>query len=408
MSNYTTRPTVKEYIVDFVLKELKDCEGDLLDYKTAWDSGTAGRIGQPMACALRSRITLFMASPRYSDASGITWQQAADVAKEFIDTYGANFALFNNKDATGTTLGIENYTNAILRTAYQGSNMEVIFYRNDDRQNWGNIKNDTPVGEGGNGGLCPSQNLVDMYDMVDGSSPFTQYDATGAPVYNSNSMTPAINPESGYNDADPWNNRDPRLAATILYQGAEWGNGVIDVRFGMRDNPRGNANSTPTGYYVRKYTPETILSVEHSGSAYRLWTIIRYAEIMMNYAEAMNEVNGPCDDVYSMLDQIRGRAGISGSVADRTDLNSKDKMRNFIHKERTIEFAFEEHRAWDVRRWNVATEALSRDIYGVNVADNGNITRKVAQKRVFEDKMYLYPIPEGECWKANIENNPGW
>ena len=408
MSKYTTRPTTKEYVVDFILEELKSCEGNLLDYETAWKSSSAGRIGQPMACALRSRIMLFMASPRYSSESGITWQQAADVAKEFIDTYGANFALFNAKDATGATLGIENYTNALLRTAYQGSNKEVIFYRNDDKQNWGNIKNDTPVGEGGNGGLCPSQNLVDMYDMADGSSPFSEYDATGAPVYTGNSMIPAINPASGYNDAQPWSNRDPRLAATVLYQGAEWGNGSIDVRFGMRDNPRGNANSTPTGYHVRKYIPESILSVEHSGTAYRLWTIIRYAEIMMNYAEAMNEVNGPCSEVYSMLDQIRQRAGISGSVTDRTDLNTKDKMRNFIHKERTIEFAFEEHRAWDVRRWNVATEALSRDIYGVNVTENGTITRKVAQKRVFEDKMYLYPIPEGEYWKTNIENNPGW
>ena len=390
MSKYTIRPTTKEYVVDFILEELKSCEDDLLDYKTAWTSSSAGRIGQPMACALRSRIMLFMASPRYSSESGITWQQAANVAKEFIDNYGTNFALFNDKDATGATLGIENYTNALLRTAYQGSNKEVIFYRNDDKQNWGNIKNDTPVGEGGNGGLCPSQNLVDMYEMTDGKT------------------KEESNLASGYNDAQPWSNRDPRLAATVLYQGAEWGSGSIDVRFGMRDNPRGNANSTPTGYYVRKYIPESILSVEHSGTAYRLWTIIRYAEIMMNYAEAMNEVNGPCDEVYSMLDQIRERAGISGSVANRTDLNTKDKMRNFIHKERTIEFVFEEHRVWDVRRWNVATEALSRDIYGVNVAENGAITRKVAQKRVFEDKMYLYPIPEGEYWKTNIENNPGW
>lgn len=408
-SNYKTRPSVKEYVVDFILEELKNCEGDLLDYTTAWTSATAGRIAQPMACALRSRIMLFMASPRYSSESGITWKQAADVAKEFIDNYGANFALFNDKDATGATLGVENYTNALLRTAYQGSNREVIFYRNDGTQNWGNIRNDTPVGEGGNGGLCPSQNLVDMYDMANGSSPFAEYDATGAPVYSSN-LTPAINAASGYNDAQPWSNRDPRLAATVLYQGVDWGNGTIDVRFGMRDNPRGNANSTPTGYYVRKYIPETILSVEHSGAAYRLWTIIRYAEILMNYAEAMNEVNGPCKEVYDMLDQVRGRAGIKGSVEDRTDLNSKDKMRNFIRKERTIEFAFEEHRVWDVRRWNVATEALSRDIYGVDVtgSESLTITRKVAQKREFEDKMYLYPIPEGEYWKTDIENNPGW
>ena len=130
---------------------------------------------------------------------------------------------------------------------------------------------------------------------------------------------------------------------------------------------------------------------------------------MLNYAEALNEAQGPCQEVYDMLDQVRYRAGISGSVAERTDLiTSKEKMRNFIRKERTVEFAFEEHRWWDVRRWNVAVKALSRDIYGITVNEDGSIERKVAQERVFEDRMYLYPIPEAEYWKTNIENNPGW
>ena len=109
-----------------------------------------------------------------------------------------------------------------------------------------------------------------------------------------------------------------------------------------------------------------------------------------------------------MLDMVRHRAGITGSVADRADLRNKDAMRNFIHKERTVEFAFEEHRPWDVRRWNCAQEALARPIYGVNVAMDGTVTRKVAQTRVFEPHMYLYPIPEAEEWKTEIENNPGW
>lgn len=159
---------------------------------------------------------------------------------------------------------------------------------------------------------------------------------------------------------------------------------------------------------MRKYIPATILSSNHGGSAYRLWTIIRYAEILMNYAEALNEVQGPCQEVYDMLDMVRHRAGITGNVADRADLRDKDAMRNFIRKERTVEFAFEEHRSWDVRRWNVAVEALSRPIYGVNVDMNGNVTRKKAQDRVFEQRMYLYPIPEGEVWKTGLENNPGW
>lgn len=405
---YTKRPSTKEFVVDFILRELAECEADLLDYSTAWATARAGRVSQPAARALASRIKLYMASPRYAAESGITWQEAADAAKGFIDTYGANFGLFAQANISPE----ENYGNAVLFSTYSGSNNETIFFRNDAAINWGGISQDTPVGEGGSGGNCPSQNLVDMYDMADGTSPFQQYDATGAPVYPAGSLTPAINAASGYSDAAMWENRDPRLKATVLYQGTPWGtmrdNSTIDVRPGMADNPVGNANATPTGYYMRKYIPATILSSNHGGSALRLWTIIRYAEIMMNYAEAVNEINGPCQEVYDMLDAVRSRAGIAGSVADRADLQSKEAMRNFIHKERTVEFAFEEHRSWDVRRWNVAVEALARPVYGINVAMDGSVSRKVAQERVFEEKMYLYPVPETEIWKTGIQNNAGW
>ncbi len=403
---YKNRPTIKEYVVDFVLKELQESEPDLLNYADAWSSNRIGRLSQPMSRALQSRILLYMASPRYAQESGITWQQAADAAKKFIDDYSSNFGLFAEENLSPS----DNYANALLSTQYTGNNNEVIFFRNDVVINWSGIMQDTPVGEGGNGGNCPSQNLVDMYDMVDGSSPFTSYDVTGAPVYSGG--VPTVNAASGYSDADMWSNRDPRLAATILYQGQPWGTmrvgATIDVRPGMADNPTGNANATPTGYYMRKYIPASILASNHAGTAYRLWTIIRYAEILLNYAEALNEVQGPCQEVYDMLDMVRHRAGITGSVADRADLAGKDAMRNFIHKERTVEFAFEEHRPWDVRRWNCAVEALSRPIYGVNVAMDGTVTRKVAQNRVFEPRMYLYPIPETEVWKTDIENNPGW
>ncbi len=397
LSNYTVRPTLKEHVIDFILKELKECEDGLLANNDTYKE--YGRINQPMARALYSRIMLYMASPRYSTESGITWQQAAEANKGFIDTYGSLYMLMQGVDAK-TAL-----TNAWLQTPTNG-NKEMIFYRNDGTISWGSISNDTPVGEGGNGGLCPSQNLIDMYDMADGNAPFQNYDETGAPAYNG--TQPAINPNSAYSDANMWANRDQRLNASILYHGINWGNGTINVVKGQRDNPVGNANATPTGYYVRKLIPESILSNNHGGSSYRLWCFIRYSEILLNYAEAVNEVQGPCTEVYDALDQIRHRAGITGNVADRTDLNSKEKMRNFIRKERTVELAFEEHRTWDVRRWNVAEKALGRDIIGIDVADNGSITRKVAQSRVFNEKMYLYPIPEGEYWKTGIENNPGW
>lgn len=405
LSGYTTRPGIKEYVVDFVMKEIAECEGSLMDSKTYNDNqANAGRICQPIACAIYSRIALYMASDRFKDASGITMQQAADASKRFIDTYGS---LFDLMTAAATTK--ENLTNAWLQTQYIGNNKEVIFFRNDPTIGWASISNDTPVGEGGNGGLCPSQNLVDMYDMIDGSSPFAEYDATGAPVYG-NGLKPEVNEASGYSDATMWQNRDIRLEASILYHGVLWNNRNIDVIAGHADNPLGNANATPTGYYVRKYIPETILAGTHTGKSHRLWTIMRYAEVLLNYAEALNETDfaNNKETVCGLLDQLRHRAGITGNVAERKDLDSQEALRNFIRKERTVELAFEEHRAWDVRRWNVAVEALARPIYGIEVTADGNINRKMSQERVFNEKMYLYPIPEGEVWKTDIENNPGW
>ena len=403
MTGYTERPDLKTFM-DFLFKEVKECEAGLKTYAETSDETYAGEVNQPTARALYVRMMLYMASPRFSAQSGITWQQAADAAKDFIADYGDNYRL-----ETRTNGGVAAYNNAWLLNSYADKNPEVIFFRNDVAIGWSGISTDTPVGEGGQGGLCPSQNLVDMYDMEDGSAPFTQYDATGAPVYVNGK--PSVNAESGYTDQNMWKNRDPRLAASVLYQGSEWNGRAINVIYGQSDNPIGNQNVTPTGYYVRKYIPETILSSNHSGTAKRLWRIFTYSEILLSYAEALNEADyaGNKSLVCNLLDQIRHRGGIIGNVANRADLNSQTAMRNFIHKERTIELAFEEHRWWDVRRWNVAGEALGRDIYGIDVAAGGTITRKVAQQRKWQDKFYLYPIPEAEVWKIGQDfQNEGW
>ena len=403
MTGYTERPDLKTFM-DFLFKEVKECEAGLKTYAETSDETYAGEVNQPTARALYVRMMLYMASPRFSAQSGITWQQAADAAKDFLADYGDNYRL-----ETRTNGGVAAYNNAWLLNSYADKNPEVIFFRNDVAIGWSGISTDTPVGEGGQGGLCPSQNLVDMYDMEDGSAPFTQYDATGAPVYINGK--PSVNAESGYTDQNMWKNRDPRLAASVLYQGSEWNGRAINVIYGQSDNPIGNQNVTPTGYYVRKYIPETILSSNHSGTAKRLWRIFTYSEILLSYAEALNEADyaGNKSLVCNLLDQIRHRGGIIGNVANRADLNSQTAMRNFIHKERTIELAFEEHRWWDVRRWNVAGEALGRDIYGIDVAADGTITRKVAQQRKWQDKFYLYPIPEAEVWKIGQDfQNEGW
>ena len=409
MTGYTTRPDLKTFM-NYLFQEVLTCKSGLKTYDETNNETYAGEVNKPTADALYVRMMLYMASPRFAPESGVTWEQAKNAAESFINSYGKLYKL-----ETRTNGGVSAYNNAWLLTTYTDQNPEVIFFRNDPVIGWSGISTDTPVGEGGQGGLCPSQNLVDMYDMADGSAPFTQYDATGAPVYVNDA--PTINAASGYTDQSMWQNRDPRLASTILYQGVEWGQAtstktnIIDVVYGHRDNPIGNQNATPTGYYVRKYIPETILSSNHGGTAKRLWKIFTYSEILLSYAEALNEVNYAANKgkICDLLDQIRHRAGITGNVADRTDLNSQEAMRNFIHKERTIELAFEEHRWWDVRRWNVAGEALGRDIYGVNVAADGTITRKVAQTRKWQDRFYLYPIPEAEVWKIGQDfQNDGW
>lgn len=418
LSDYSARPSLKVFM-DSLVNDVKSSEPDLLTYDEikASKASYAGRVSQPVAAAFYSRIMLYMASPRYARESGVTWKQAADAARDFIDKYGNDYSLEQS-----TTGGISAYNNAWLLTTYNDDNPEVIWFRNDVAIGWNGIRYDTPVGEGGEGGCCPSQNLIDMYDMADGSAPFTKYDVTGAPVYTNGK--PAVNASSGYADTAMWKRRDPRLASTVLYNGVTWNGRTINVVYGKDDNPVGNSNSTPTGYYLRKYIPETILSNNHSGTARRLWKIFGYDEILLNYAEALCESDFPgnYNTICSLLDQIRHRGGITGNVADRPDLASQSTMRNFIHKERTIELAFEEHRWWDLRRWtdtdgftattdddHVAGDALGRDIYGVTVGADGSVTRKIAQTRTWESRFLLYPIPEDEVWKiGETFQNEGW
>ncbi len=396
------RPASVKENFQFILNELDDCYSEL---SSEWEvaSSDLGRITKGVNLALKSRIMLYMASPRYSSLGLATWQDAVDVAEEFI-TYFGEGKFYSLMTQTDQALG---YQLAISRRKQDG-NPEVIFWRNDGRGDW--WRNESPVGFGGNGGLCPSQNLVDMYDMANGLSPFTGYDATGAPIYNSSGGV-TVNIASGYNDQSPYLNRDPRFYKTVLHNGAIWWNRPIDTTEGGTDNPSGNANATPTGYYNRKYLDDSQTHYRDGGVMFRNWIFIRYAEILLNYAEALNEVNGPSATVFSTLQKLRNRVGITSLLSGRTDLQTKEALRNFIRKERTIELAFEDHRYWDVRRWNVAVESLSRPIYGFSIVKNGAntiYTRQVAQKRVFVPKMYLYPIPEAEIWRTGIENNPDW
>lgn len=396
------RPASVKTNFEFVISELKASYADL-ENDLDINPNNLGRITKGVNLGLQSRVFLYLASPRYASLGLSSWQEAADAAKLFINYFGegTRYAIYR-PDNSAT-----DYSAAITKRVYDG-NREVIFWRNDVQGNW--WASESPISFGGSGGLCPSQNLVDMYDMANGESPFASYDATGAPVY-SGTATPALNPNAGYSDQNPYANRDPRFYRTVLYNGAFWWNKAIETFQGGADNPTGNPNATPTGYYNRKYLDDTQTHYLTGGTMFRNWIFMRYAEILLNYAEAMNEVNGPGSEVYDALQQIRNRVGMTALLSNRADLKTKNAMRNFIHKERAIELAFEDHRTWDLKRWNLAVEGLARPIYGMTITRNGSTfsyARKVAQTRVFMDKMYLYPIPENEVWKTGMSNNPGW
>lgn len=396
------RPASVKTNFEYIIKELKECYADL-ESDFSINPNNLGRITQGINLALQCRIYLYLASPHYSALGLATWQDAADRAQLFIDYFGEGrkYALYRPTGTPG------DYSSAITRRAYDG-NTEVIFWRNDAQGDWWPAE--SPLGFGGSGGLSPSQNLVDMYDMANGNSPFSSYDATGAPLYPA-TLVPAINTASGYNEQAPYVNRDPRFYRTVLYNGANWWNRGIETFQGGADNPNGNPNATPTGYYNRKYLDDSQTHFLTGGTMYRNWIFIRYAEILLNYAEAMNEVNGPGAAVYSVLQQLRSRAGMTAPLSARADLKTREAMRNFIHKERSVELAFEDHRSWDLKRWALAKEALARPIYGMTISKTAtgfSYSRKIAQTRVFEDKMYLYPIPEAEVWKTGMPNNPGW
>jgi len=216
----------------------------------------------------------------------------------------------------------------------------------------------------------------------------------------------------------------------VLYNGVNWGNGIINVLKGQRDNPQGNANATPTGYYTRKYIPEVILNNNHTGSNYRNWIIIRYAEILLSYAEALNNLTGPHtveldgqpytmsrdkEEIKKAFNQVRYRAGLPGLTANQ--LNSTPEVQKQIERERMVEFLWENRRFYDVRRWGIYEETEQEPIRGMNPdgATKETYYQRVIPSsssfltRVVDKRSVWVPIPRNEMRRLpSLDQNPGY
>src|SRR5690606_18520249 len=138
---------------------------------------------------------------------------------------------------------------------------------------------------------------------------------------------------------------------TVLHNGSQWLNAQIETFNGGAQRPGGSALQTQTGYYMRKFMGLFETGSQYS-TQYHDWILFRYAGILLNYAEAMNEFSGPDADVYAAVEAVRQRAGLSPYTLDAG--LTKEQMRTIIRHERRKEFAFEEYRYWDIRRWKIA------------------------------------------------------
>ena len=183
---------------------------------------------------------------------------------------------------------------------------------------------------------------------------------------------------------------------------------------GGANNPLGSSYSL-TSYYMRKFMGNFESGSEYQATLHN-WVMFRYAEILLNFAEAENEyLSSPSQDVYDAIIALRKRAGIEAGNDNlyglRDDMSQAD-MRKVIQNERRIELAFEEHRYWDIRRWRIAEEVFEKPLEGLNIQISGAVTTyyKInVLSTTFNVKRYFYPIPYSEVIKnKNMVQNPNW
>jgi hypothetical protein len=188
-------------------------------------------------------------------------------------------------------------------------------------------------------------------------------------------------------------------------------NSSIETFDGGICRPGGTITQTRTGYYLRKFMGNFETQTAYSNQ-YHDFVYFRYAEVLLNFAEARNEFSGPDAEVYSALHKIRKRAQLSPYTLDLGI--SKDSMRQVIRNERRKELAFEEHRYWDIRRWKIAGQVYNKPLHGIKIIKNslGELVyteMPVITTKFDESKMYFYPIPYNEvASNKNMTQNPGW
>lgn len=388
-----TRNSVDEVVAQVVA----DCD-NAISRLPAFATQDKGRASKEAAMALKGRVLLYAASPLFNPTNDLgKWTAARDANKALMDL--GTIPFISSPAEYGEVFN-------------GGSEKEIIFARYFtviNNQGWGV---NTWLYSGGSGGwsnTTPTQDLVDSYELVNGKIP--------------------ADPTSGYNPQDPYVNRDPRFAESILYQGATFTdantkaprlmeyfadkasptNGALAGRDSQFRTGTGGNNSL-TGYNFRKYTDEGKKGEGVGGEETNTnpFIFFRITEAYLNYAEAQIEL-GNETEAQNALTTVRARVGMPAVTETGAQLRER------YRRERRIELVLEDHRFFDIRRWKIGPEALNKPAKGVNVFKNGPIIEYdynsvVDPLRKWDDKMYLLPIPPSEIRRSNnkLVQNDGY
>jgi len=376
-----------------------------------------GRVTKGACLALKSRLLLYAASPLfngraapngnlegvlgYPTADKQRWEKVAQAAQEVI-----NLGVYSLNDIpTPLGYGFQKVFTTRVNTEYilaamQSSNRAL-------ESMW------DPPTRTGSGSAFAYHDLVEAFGTINGKPITTDLKTPENPT--------------GFDAENPYENRDPRLGYTILFNGGLRLNTtktITPVYTFVGTGSSADAYSaasgssqTRTGYYIRKMLDDNTIASTTSPTTERCLPLIRYAEILLNRAEALNELNGtPPPEVYTLIGQLRKRAGINPGDGDHYGLPegiNQEEMRVLIQNERRIELAYEEHRYWDVRRWKIAENVSNQMLHGMKITKTGDsYTYELVnvRKPVFDsERWYLWPIPQSEVNKSiDLEQNPGW
>ena len=373
--------------------------GNDAEYNRAFGDKQRGKIDARIIKAIKAQVALFAASPAYASAGAMTWEQAAKLAADYLNIRGGLAAV----DPTGWNWFAQ--TSYINNWKFTDPDPVEMVWRGTVGDSKDLEADNYPPSIHGKGRVNPTQNLVDAFPT-----------ASGYPI--------AV--AADYNPQNPYENRDPRLKAYILVNGDKIGNAntVINTQADattLDGLNRENQKSTTTGYYMRKHlradvnlTPGSETKQRHFGAR------IRTTELLLAYAEAANEAQGPTAHVgganfsaYDVIKAIRARvhdAGWEDAYLEsiKTD---QSKMRDLIRNERRLELCFENFRFWDLRRWQAPLNESAKGVSITSNASTGGVDYKKidVEPRAFENYMIYGPIPYSECLKWNeLKQNDGW